>query len=208
MTGSGGPAGGPRRQPAAIPHTLSPYLCLDFVNSRFTDHTGTGEVHDRLAMLRFQEWFADRAGVTVQGPPEPETYRRLVEIRALLRKLLQSQAAPDARALARINGLLGSSPARIRLTAKDGGVDLDVTWGIGWDAVIAAVLYSYGGLLAKRQPQRLRCCASPHCTFLFYDESRNGSRRWCDPAMCGNLHGVREHRRRQRRRGDRGEPWP
>jgi predicted RNA-binding Zn ribbon-like protein len=64
----------------------------------------------------------------------------------------------------------------------------------GWSAVIANVLISYGALITDGHIRRVRSCANPDCTFLFYDESRNGSRQWCDPARCGNLLAVRRHR--------------
>lgn len=34
---------------------------------------------------------------------------------------------------------------------------------------------------------RLRKCANPNCSHLFYDISRNNQRQWCSMSSCGNL---------------------
>ncbi|GAB2966266.1 CGNR zinc finger domain-containing protein [Amycolatopsis acidiphila] len=45
---------------------------------------------------------------------------------------------------------------------------------------------------------RLRQCADEGCGWLFLDASRNGSRRWCSSADCGNRARARRHYRRAR----------
>jgi predicted RNA-binding Zn ribbon-like protein len=183
-------------RPGPIPHTLSPYLCIDFVNSRFTNHTGTGEVYDRLAMRGWQRWFAERAGVGIQTAPPPKVYRDLLKMRAVLRELLLSRERPDAATVRLINRHLARAPTTWQVADTGGDLRLEVVQPRAWEAVLAAVLLSYAELLTNGQPQRVRCCANPHCTFVFYDTSHNASRRWCDPAACGNLHAVRQHRQR------------
>ena len=42
---------------------------------------------------------------------------------------------------------------------------------------------------------RLRECASPDCPRVFYDTSRPGTRRWCDPVRCGDRQRARTYRR-------------
>lgn len=45
---------------------------------------------------------------------------------------------------------------------------------------------------------RLRQCADDACGWLFLDRSRNGTRRWCSSADCGNRARARRHYRRHR----------
>jgi predicted RNA-binding Zn ribbon-like protein len=45
--------------------------------------------------------------------------------------------------------------------------------------------------------ERLRRCGGDTCYWLFIDETKNCSRRWCEMAICGNRHKVRRHRARQ-----------
>ena len=54
-------------------------------------------------------------------------------------------------------------------------------------------------LLGSAQMRRVRAC--PVCDWLFLDKSRNGSRRWCDMAICGNRTKASLHYKRQRSRG-------
>jgi predicted RNA-binding Zn ribbon-like protein len=49
---------------------------------------------------------------------------------------------------------------------------------------------------------RIRRCAGAHCTILFIDESRPGTRRWCSMDRCGNrlkAEGLRKKRAAARR---------
>ena len=41
---------------------------------------------------------------------------------------------------------------------------------------------------------RVRRCADPRCGRVFQDETKNGRRRWCDMATCGNRAKAARHR--------------
>ncbi len=41
-------------------------------------------------------------------------------------------------------------------------------------------------LFGRQDLSRLRICAADDCAWLFLDETRNRSRKWCDMATCGN----------------------
>jgi predicted RNA-binding Zn ribbon-like protein len=45
---------------------------------------------------------------------------------------------------------------------------------------------------------RFRTCADPGCTGIFYDASKNHSRKWCSMQTCGNRNKVRSFRQRER----------
>lgn len=55
----------------------------------------------------------------------------------------------------------------------------------------AALAVSALSLLSAGTMSRLRIC--PNCSWLFVDRSRNGSRLWCDMAVCGNRQKARRH---------------
>jgi predicted RNA-binding Zn ribbon-like protein len=63
----------------------------------------------------------------------------------------------------------------------------------------AATAWSALSLLAGNELRRLRICGN--CGWLFVDRSRNGSRLWCDMAVCGNRQMAKRHyhRRKQAR---------
>lgn len=184
-----------RGQPGAIPHTLSAHACVDFVNSRFSDHTGGGDVHDRLDMPEWRRWFAQRCGVAVREPLRAADRRALVALRDLLRSLLETREAPDDQALAALDGYLSRAAASWRLRRDRDGYELRLRWrGDGWRALMAVVAGSYADMLVTGAIIRVRVCANPDCSYMFHDQTRNGSRRWCDVTMCGNLVKVRRHR--------------
>lgn len=45
---------------------------------------------------------------------------------------------------------------------------------------------------------RLKVCPGPHCGWVFYDHSRNGSGRWCSMNVCGGREKARAHYHRRR----------
>lgn len=60
----------------------------------------------------------------------------------------------------------------------------------------AALGFSALSLVPPAMHRRVRVC--PNCAWLFLDRSRNGSRTWCDMAVCGNRQKARRHHRKQR----------
>jgi predicted RNA-binding Zn ribbon-like protein len=76
----------------------------------------------------------------------------------------------------------------------------------GWrwrfdDAPLAAALgpiaLAATTLVTERDPTRIKQCGGVACGWLFYDETKNNRRRWCEMEVCGN-------RAKQRRRAARG----
>lgn len=60
----------------------------------------------------------------------------------------------------------------------------------------AALAVSALSLMSTDALSRLRIC--PNCRWLFVDRSRNGSRLWCDMAVCGNRQKARRHYSRRK----------
>jgi predicted RNA-binding Zn ribbon-like protein len=181
--------------PAPIPSTVSDHLCIDFVNSIFMDHTGSGRVYDRLELEEWRRWFADRCGFPPQPSPEAGTYRDLVNMRDFLRPLLEAGTPPVTEAVVQLNGYLARSSQSWALERESHSLQLRLHWkSDGWPAVMAAVAASYARLVVSGDLRRVRVCANPDCSFMFSDDTRNASRRWCDTGICGNLIKVRRYR--------------
>ncbi len=66
------------------------------------------------------------------------------------------------------------------------------------EGLLAPVAAAAAELLAHGDRSRLRQCAAEGCGRWFYDVSRNGRRRWCSMARCGNRAKVAAHYRRHR----------
>jgi len=74
-------------------------------------------------------------------------------------------------------------------------------WKPGYDERLGWVLWpiaeSAAELLTSARLKKVRACAGARCEWLFLDESRNHSRRWCDMKVCGNREKARRHYERQ-----------
>lgn len=75
---------------------------------------------------------------------------------------------------------------------ESAGDDLDRPW---WPVAVSAV-----ELLTSPELARVRECEGRGCGWLFLDESRSRTRRWCSAAGCGNRERVRRYYERARKR--------
>ena len=64
------------------------------------------------------------------------------------------------------------------------------------------VVESAADALVIGELARIRRCADGRCPRVFYDGTKNGRRRWCDMATCGNRAKAARHRVRMRQAGD------
>jgi predicted RNA-binding Zn ribbon-like protein len=64
--------------------------------------------------------------------------------------------------------------------------------------MLAPALWSLADLLTGPDRTHLRECANDRCLWLFLDDSKNGSRRWCSMQSCGNRAKARRHYLRER----------
>jgi predicted RNA-binding Zn ribbon-like protein len=67
------------------------------------------------------------------------------------------------------------------------------------DAIGLPVAISAVDLLTSSDLGRLKICPAHECEWLFLDDSRNGTRRWCSMAECGNRAKARLHYNRAKR---------
>lgn len=177
------------------------FAFIDLLNSDWHDYRGTGQDEDRLDRPGFIEDFLQTWTLpqpTRIGKAEREALRSL---RTLLRHMVDALAAgkrPTARDLTALNELLAAAPEAPRLVPAGVGYELHrVPVKAGWPAVVAAIAVPFAEVLAEREPQRLKVCENPDCGWVFYDDSRSRTRRWCEDT-CGNLMKVRRFRARQK----------
>ncbi len=72
------------------------------------------------------------------------------------------------------------------------------------DSVVPRLALAADQLLTGERWKRVRLCEASladGCGWLFLDQTRNHSRRWCDMASCGNKHKARRHYARLRAQG-------
>ena len=196
-------------------------LCLDFSNTigshigpNPNEHLGTYD--DLLAWGQQLDLIPSRTAkqLAAEAQRHPATaaacLARAKELRGALYRVftaIATRETPPAADLARLNRELKTALARQRLflagnqvtwTFESGPADLDaMLWPV---ARSAADLLTGDGSIG-----RVRECASDTCGWLFVDTSKNGSRRWCDMADCGNRAKARRHYRRQKGNPEGGE---
>ena len=61
------------------------------------------------------------------------------------------------------------------------------------ERVLWPVVRSAADLLTSPERGRVRRCGGANCDWLFMDNSRNHSRRWCDMGSCGNRAKARRY---------------
>ena len=58
--------------------------------------------------------------------------------------------------------------------------------GTKFAKLLGPVVWSAAELLTSGKTDQVKCCASETCGWLFLDNTKNHSRRWCDMADCGS----------------------
>ncbi|HUO52784.1 MAG TPA: ABATE domain-containing protein [Gemmatimonadaceae bacterium] len=186
-------------------------LWLAFIN---TDDSRRGErvdgMRDFAALVRWLEGEgvldAERAETMVRrGEQQPAgASAALAEarrVRAALRALAERgalDAAVRREVLAEINRVLGRSAGTRRVEAR-GGESFVRTFVPGGDAfagLMIPVVESAADALVLGDLAKVRRCADARCSHVFLDETRNGTRRWCDMRTCGNRAKAARHRRK------------
>lgn len=182
--------------------------CLDFANT--VDGT-----QDWLSTYPSLAWWAHSAGLVSHAeacrlvdeadrrPQEAAAVlRRARRLRRLLRRVFGALTSGELPSRGDIDGLnreLAGSLARLRIVRRDAGFALDFPDSErGLDNVLRIIVRSAAELLASRSVERVSQCDAPDCDWLFLDESRNHSRRWCDMSSCGNRAKARRHYARRR----------
>ncbi len=119
----------------------------------------------------------------------------------LLRALVEGRAAP-AEELARLEAEVQRAQAARRLLCTPKGYGWSAPDPTLADPVVPRLALAAADLLTGQQWKRMRLCeAADGCGWLFLDQTRNHSRRWCDMASCGNKYKARRHYARVRAQG-------
>jgi predicted RNA-binding Zn ribbon-like protein len=114
------------------------------------------------------------------------------------RQAIHDVATTAGPQYAQLNRVLAHATVRVQVDDTGHPIEsLDVDRPEWLPAVRAAM--NLIELLAQA-PDRIRRCAHPDCILWFFDTTRNGSRRWCSMADCGNRAKAKRHYQRTRAR--------
>lgn len=198
----------------SFPRLLGERLCLDYVNT-IEDPLGDHAEDFLRSYPELVSWGrhagllsadeSDRLRLAGERRPDAAVaaFARAVALRAALTRVFRAVAhgAPpstDDLQVLREEYLAALAHARL---APDGG-RYDWAWNNDdraldrplWDVARSAV-----DLLTEDDPARVKeCPGAGDCGWLFYDTSKNGSRRWCSMEGCGSRVKMRHHYARRR----------
>lgn len=175
-------------------------LCLDFINSEFRDFRGRW-VRDDLLRADWREQFLAKWGLQVEKPPDDAIITALIELRTLLKHMIETLAdgeiTEDDRAT--FNAILLKSPFNRSLRKKAEGYRVVMSpQRRDWDWVQAEIADSFAHMLIAHEPARLKLCANPNCRWAFYDDTKSRTRRYCTSDKCANLMKARRYRVRHK----------
>ena len=193
--------------------------CLDFVNTlawRLTDrpveYLGSYEellAWGRQAGLLTPDEAEALSGWAATAPEEAgDTLTRAVALREAIHRVFSAAITgkpQDGGALSVLNHELSGALSRLRV-APTAGEAYVWAWDRGGEdgggpplkRPLWPVARSAAELLTSPKLSRVKVCSGEGCGWMFMDESRNASRRWCDSRSCGNRERVREYLARKR----------
>lgn len=187
-------------------------MCLDFANT--LGWRGSSPTESLLTFADLLKWCGD-AGVIparlahqLRAWPEKhpkrvaDIFSEAIALREVIYRVFHcvaSGANPDDVDLDLLNRALRDAPLRTTIQRS--------AEGFGWQveesktsasSILAPVLWSAGDVLVGPQLAKLRECSNAKCLWLFLDDSKNGTRRWCSMQSCGNRAKAHRHYLRQK----------
>ena len=142
--------------------------------------------------------FADKQESTAR-----QAFRRTIVLREALYRAFSSiaqQKSPAAADLRTINDYALEALQHRTLVAANGGYRWEWQGNAknSFDRILWPIADSAADLLTSEELKTVRFCEAADCEWLFLDNSRNRSRRWCDMKSCGNRAKARRHYQRAR----------
>lgn len=190
-------------------------LALDFINSRSGPRAGIPDDDVLTGYSELIAWSvyagdlaeAEAAGLRRLARADPAgaeaVLARALDTRDHLDSLFRALTAgrrPSTAALARLRDDEADALAHGHLESGDA-----FRWTWRDDHTIARplrpVVHAAVEVLTAGELDRIKACGG--CRFLFYDESRNRSRRWCSMDDCGTDEKVRRYVAARRLRASR-----
>lgn len=150
---------------------------------------------------RLRDWLAGAGLIGPDVPVDEADHRMCLELRTGVREALARPAAePSPHHLARADALLAELPVLVSLASGAQGRPVLVPEP-GLPPVrraYALLALDWVELVITGRAARMKSCAEHTCRWIFWDGSKNQSRRWCSMSVCGNRTKARRHTRRAR----------
>jgi len=190
-------------------------LALDLTNTSSGRGTGAHQEHLRdfdsamrwvahARILTPDECAYIRKAVALHPKRARAIFARLLEVRELIFLIataLAEQRPVAARLRAALTAAHAASLRLAEIRLRDGAYMW--TWSARRDiqtAILGPITLSAMTLLMEKDLSRTKRCAGLECGWMFYDNTKNKRRRWCEMRVCGNRAKVRAARARRKLR--------
>lgn len=199
----------------AFPRLLGERLCLDFANTIEAPlHAPEDFLESYPDLVRWGRHTAlltdtEAEGLLAEASRRPteaaEVFARAIALRGAIRRsflAIATESLPKAVDLAAIQQVHLAGLARAHIAASGDRFawewdDAEVVGNL--DRLLWPIARSAVELLTTGDLMRVKLCAGPEgCGWLFYDTSKNDSRRWCSMEGCGSRAKMRRYNARRR----------
>lgn len=174
-------------------------LWTDFINSDWHDFRESGKQEDRLVLFSWQKQFLNDWQLTASVPATEVELKTLKVLRKLLHdytlNIVQGSSV-DIIDWNTLNTIVAQSPV-IRQWKNNDQEHRHLTYMPlvqDWNSVMAEIVSDFVHTILDQDIHRIRICDNPDCRWVFYDDTRSRTKRYCEDKTCGNLMKVRRFR--------------
>lgn len=170
-------------------------LCLEFMNSWwFINHR---LFKDPLSDQKCLDDFCEKWDFPHVNVSDTENIDALLNLRSFLgavgNELCKTKKVSEEN-VERLNQYLRPQKLHRELKMENGEYRLETVpeaLNINW--LTYRIVLSFTELLTHYDAKRIKLCQNPDCGWIFYDESKGTTRKWCDNT-CASLMKVRKFR--------------
>lgn len=150
---------------------------------------------------KLSAWLTDHRLLEPGTSLTEEDHDRALRFRESVRELAIANGGHEIEAgsIEAFNDVVRPTHLTVRL-ADNGSATL-MAEGSGIDPTLGRLLRTMLTAMADGSWARLKACSNDSCRWLYFDRSKNQSKKWCSMESCGNVVNARAYRRRHREAG-------
>jgi predicted RNA-binding Zn ribbon-like protein len=169
------------------------------LQDRFADAAEVPRFAMAAAHFRQGEW----GDVQFRPPVTPSGFTTLINARESINGLFRAAAKGQGLAPRTLSAFLRLGSDIVCHEPDNQKLALPQASGMRSELSLTTAAFLSGiSLFEPSRLERVKIC--PNCHWLYFDESRNRSRRWCDMRVCGNRAKARRHYDRNGRLAENG----
>jgi predicted RNA-binding Zn ribbon-like protein len=190
-------------------------LCMDFINTVSWRESADKRRDWFTSYVKLVDWSIHAEVLTAsqaqnllieagENPSQAEeTLKQAVELREVMYRIFKSiskKTSPNEQDLAHFNKSVSHFYRSLQVIQDEDQFTLKFKQTEKTlDTMLPPILQSAVDLLvSKSELERVKQCEGDPCGWLFFDTSRNRSRRWCSMADCGNRAKVRRYYQKEK----------